>query len=184
MKRALLIIDYTYDFVADDGKLTCGKPGQEIDDAIVNLIMEFEDTKEPIFVLRDLHYESDKAHPESKLFPPHNQFGSPGRELYGNTAKALEELTREHPEQVTWMDKTRYSSFVRTSLTEKLDELGVDAVELAGVCTDICILHTAIGAYNLGYDVIVPQNAVASFSQEGHTFALNHFKSCLGAKLV
>ncbi|MED1372847.1 isochorismatase, partial [Bacillus paranthracis] len=28
MKRALINIDYTYDFVAEKGALTCGKPGQ------------------------------------------------------------------------------------------------------------------------------------------------------------
>ena len=31
MKRALINIDYTYDFVAEKGALTCGKPGQEIE---------------------------------------------------------------------------------------------------------------------------------------------------------
>ncbi|MEY9977659.1 hypothetical protein [Lysinibacillus sp. RC79] len=30
MKKALLVIDYTYDFVASDGKLTCGEPGQAL----------------------------------------------------------------------------------------------------------------------------------------------------------
>lgn len=25
--RALLVVDYSYDFIADDGLLTCGKPG-------------------------------------------------------------------------------------------------------------------------------------------------------------
>ena len=36
MKRALINIDYTVDFVADEGALTCGKPGQEIEAAISN----------------------------------------------------------------------------------------------------------------------------------------------------
>ena len=35
--EALLIIDYTNDFVDDKGALTCGKPAQELDDAITNL---------------------------------------------------------------------------------------------------------------------------------------------------
>ena len=34
MQKALISIDYTYDFVADDGKLTAGKPAQAISDAI------------------------------------------------------------------------------------------------------------------------------------------------------
>ncbi len=31
MKRALINIDYTYDFVAEAGALTCGRPGQVIE---------------------------------------------------------------------------------------------------------------------------------------------------------
>ncbi len=34
--RALLVVlYYSYDFIADDGLLTCGKPGQNIEDFIV-----------------------------------------------------------------------------------------------------------------------------------------------------
>lgn len=32
-KRALIKVDYTIDFVADEGKLTCGKTGQAMEDA-------------------------------------------------------------------------------------------------------------------------------------------------------
>ena len=28
--KALIIVDYSFDFIDDSGKLTCGKPGQEI----------------------------------------------------------------------------------------------------------------------------------------------------------
>lgn len=35
--EALLIIDYTNDFVDDKGALTYGKPAQELDDAILLL---------------------------------------------------------------------------------------------------------------------------------------------------
>src|SRR5690625_1656948 len=37
MKRALINVDYTYDFVAEDGKLTCGKPGQALEKKMVSL---------------------------------------------------------------------------------------------------------------------------------------------------
>ena len=29
--KALIIVDYSFDFIDDNGKLTCGKPGQEIE---------------------------------------------------------------------------------------------------------------------------------------------------------
>ncbi|MFZ3197572.1 MAG: isochorismatase, partial [Bacillus mycoides] len=41
MKRALINIDYTYDFVAEKGALTCGKPGQEIEKELVSVTKQF-----------------------------------------------------------------------------------------------------------------------------------------------
>lgn len=40
MTRALISIDYTKDFVADDGKLTAGKPAQVIEEAIARITKE------------------------------------------------------------------------------------------------------------------------------------------------
>ena len=47
-----------------------------------------------------------------------------------------------------------------------------------------CILHTAIDAYNLGYKIFVYENAVASFNDAGHHWALGHFKGSLGATIL
>ena len=41
MAKALLIIDYTYDSVADDGALTCGKPAQKLENSLVELADKF-----------------------------------------------------------------------------------------------------------------------------------------------
>ncbi len=181
--RALLVVDYTVDFVADDGKLTCGKPGQQIEQAICEEIAASIARNEPVFVLNDLHYEGDTTHPESKLFPPHNIAGTPGRELYGAVKTAVDAAEKAHPELIFRMDKTRYSAFVRTGLEEKLREKGVDTVIVTGVCTDICILHTAIGAYNCDFNAEIPTAAVASFNPQGHEFALAHMKNSLGATI-
>ena len=67
---------------------------------------------------------------------------------------------------------------------ERLEELCVDTVVVVGVCTHICILHTAIGAYNNGFEVIVPRDAVATFDPAYEEFALEHMKSILGAKIL
>ncbi len=55
---------------------------------------------------------------------------------------------------------------------------------LTGVCTDICVLHTAVDAYNLGYQLMIPEHAVASFDEQGHEWALRHFKQTLGATIL
>ena len=86
MTKALISIDYSYDFVADDGKLTAGKPAQAIEDRIAQVTQEAYDNGDYIFVAMDRHDEGDTFHPETKLFPPHNIAGTSGRELYGKLA--------------------------------------------------------------------------------------------------
>ena len=41
-------------------------------------------------------------------------------------------------------------------LDSLLRERHIDTVEIVGVCTDICVLHTAISAYNLGLSYYYP----------------------------
>ena len=85
--KALIIVDYSFDFIDDNGKLTCGKPGQEIETFITQRIKNYHDNQQEIFFLMDLHYENDQFHPESKLFPNHNIHQTPGRELYGEVGR-------------------------------------------------------------------------------------------------
>ena len=67
--EALLIIDYTNDFVDDKGALTCGKPAQELDDAITNLADEVLKEGKWVIFPTDKHFKDDPYHPETKLFP-------------------------------------------------------------------------------------------------------------------
>ncbi|MER1987284.1 MAG: isochorismatase family cysteine hydrolase [Solibacillus sp.] len=178
--KALVVIDYTVDFVADDGKLTCGAPGQAIEQTIAGLVKEFLTNKDTVIFANDLHYEGDTLHPESKLFPPHNIVGTPGRELYG----AVKDIYEENKSRCLSIDKTRYSAFAGTNLGILLKERQIDELYLVGVCTDICILHTAVDAYNTGFTIVVPKDGVASFNAAGHEWALGHFANSLGAKIV
>lgn len=180
-KRALINVDYTFDFVADEGALTCGKPGQEIEDHIVAVTKEFIEAGDYVVFAIDAHQEGDELHPESKLFPPHNIIGTAGRDLYGKLADVYEE--HKEKENVYYFDKTRYSAFAGTDLEIKLRERGIEEVHIVGVCTDICVLHTAVDAYNKGFKIVIHKDAVASFNAQGHEWALGHFKDTLGAEV-
>lgn len=180
MKKALVVIDYTYDFVADDGKLTCGKPGQAVEKKIVGLIEEYVSAGELVVFTNDIHFEGDPFHPETKLFPPHNIAGTPGRELYGSVKDTFE----KYADICLSLDKTRYSAFAGTNLHQLLQERGIQDIALVGVCTDICVLHTAMDAYNLGYRLSIYKEGVASFNEAGHEWALQHFAGTLGAQLI
>ncbi|MGG1678956.1 cysteine hydrolase family protein [Neobacillus sp. NRS-1170] len=177
--KALINIDYTYDFVADAGALTCGEPGQAIEERITRLTKEFIERGDYVVFAIDVHDQGDEFHPETRLFPPHNLRGTAGRDLFGELQEVYDQ--NKHRENVTYMDKTRYSAFAGTDLEIKVRERGITEVHLVGVCTDICILHTAVDAYNKGFKIVVYKDAVASFNPAGHEWALGHFEQSLGA---
>ncbi|PZD94799.1 isochorismatase [Paenibacillus sambharensis] len=176
--KALIVIDYTVDFVV--GKLPCGDPGIEIEPRIAELTTDFVRAGDYVVMAVDMHDEGDIYHPEQKLFPPHNIRGTEGRALYGK----LDEVYTQHEERIYWMDKTRYSAFCGTDLELQLRARGITELHLIGVCTDICVLHTAVDAYNKGFSITVHADAVASFNPLGHDWALGHFQNTLGARLM
>lgn len=182
MKKALINVDYTYDFVADDGKLTCGKPGQDIEQKMVEITEEFLTNGDFVAFGIDAHEEDDQFHPETALFPPHNIIGTPGMELYGKL-KAVYDKHRNDANLFYFL-KTRYSAFAGTNLELKLREREIEELHIIGVCTDICVLHTAVDAYNKGFKIVIHQAAVASFNQAGHEWALGHFANTLGAEVI
>ena len=180
--KALLSIDYTHDFIATDGALTTASAGQSIEEQIMQLTKAFIEQGDFVVFAIDAHQAEDHYHPENKLFPPHNLIGTKGQELYG-ALKQLYIQNQTNP-QIYWLNKRHYSAFSGTDLDIRLRERNITELHLTGVCTDICILHTAVDAYNLNYKIVVHQNAVASFDPVGHQWALNHFQHTLGATIV
>ena len=112
MKRALINVDYTYDFVAEDGKLTCGVPGQAIEEKIVAMTKEFIEAGDFVTFGIDAHKKGMSLHPETKLFPPHNIVGTSEWNLYGG----LKELYEKHK------DKTKMYFILKKHVTVLLLE--------------------------------------------------------------
>ena len=58
---------------------------------------------------------------------------------------------------------------------------------MAGVCTDICVLHTVYDLRVRGYEVVVRSDLVETYDASGHDaeefnrFALAHIRDVLGA---
>ncbi len=179
-KKGFILIDYTNDFVATEGKLTVGEPGQYLETAICERLIETLESGGMVFVVNDIHQVNDLNHPEHQLFPPHNIEGTTGRTLYGKINSLVEEKEKQFPGKVIRLDKRRYSAFFSTPLEMILRQENISEIELAGVCTDICVLHTAIDAYNMGFKTTIDETMVASFNQSAHEMALEHVRSVLG----
>ena len=182
MKKALISIDYTNDFVATDGKLTTGAAGQAIEQKLVEFTKDFIEAGNYTVFAIDAYDPNDAYHPENKLFLPHNVIGTTGRNLYGSLNSLYEK--NKDAATVYWIDKRHYSAFSGTDLDIRLREREITDLYLTGVCTDICVLHTAVDAYNLGYQLHIVKDAVASFDEVGHNWALTHFQNTLGAELL
>ena len=180
--RGLIIVDYSNDFVSSEGALTAGEPAQALDTYIADLAEDFIKQGDFVAFINDLHVIDDTYHPESKAFPPHNIQGTWGRELYGEVGRVYQE-NKNRP-NVFWSDKRRYSAFAGTELDIRLRERNITEIWLVGVVTDICILHTSVDAYNLGYNVTIPEAGVTSFNQVGHKWALDHFEQTLQFNVI
>ena len=176
MKNALLIIDMSNDFVHENGGLTAGEAAQTIVPFIQEKAEEFLKNGDEIYICMDAHQENDD---HFKLWPVHNVVGTWGQQLYGSLHDWY--LAHKHSPQVHWLPKTEYDAFHQTNLAKMLKQKEVQHLYLTGVCTDICVLHTAVDAYNLNYQIYIPKNCVASFNQAGHDWALTHFENSLGA---
>ncbi|OCG71776.1 cysteine hydrolase family protein, partial [Gilliamella sp. Fer4-1] len=159
--KALISIDYTNDFIADDGALTTGSVGQQIEPEILNITESFIKNNQFVVFAIDAHEPSDTYHPENSLFPPHNIVGTVGQQLFGNLQQIYQK--QRNSANIYWINKRHYSAFCGTDLDLRLRERHITEIHLIGVCTDICILHTAVDAYNLGYKIVIHKNAVASF---------------------
>ncbi len=184
MAKALLIVDYNNDFVADQGVLTSGAAGQAADPLIRDLISQTLAAGDYVFVCNDEHDPADTFHPENSLFPAHSQKGAWGAELYGQTGQLCRKLLAEGHPRVCYLPKYRFSAFRDTPLETMLRARNIDSLALAGVCTDICVLHTAIDAAYAGFAVTVHQAACATPIPLGQEWALNHLQAALGATLV
>lgn len=131
-----------------------------------------------LIFLVDTHTPGD---PEFAMFPSHNVEGSGEDEVIPEFAGFAD--------RGTVVRKRTYSGFHETELGEVLGRLAPDVVEVAGVCTDICVLHTVAGLRLRGYDVVVRQDLVETYDGPEHDaaeinrFALAHMRDILGARI-
>lgn len=171
-KEALLIVDMSNDFVADNGTLTVGKPAQEIVSYIKELATSFLAEGNVVVVSMDAHEHNDS---HFKLWPPHNIDGTVGQELYGELNDWFQE--NKNDENVFYSPKTNYNAFFKTDLAETLRNTGVEKVHVVGVTTDICVFLTVAGADAEGFETVIHRRGVATFTTLGETM-IDHMQRC------
>jgi nicotinamidase/pyrazinamidase len=171
MANAVLVVDMLKGFCEEGYPLYCGQSAEKIIPAVKRLIEEELEKGSKIFFIADSHQTDDL---EFKMFPPHCIKGT-------EESKVIDELA-SYPGEI--IEKSRYSAFYNTRLSEKLEALTPEKIIVCGVCTDICVMHTVADARNRDYEVEVPANAVASFDNDVHDWALRHMEEVLGATIT
>ncbi len=169
---ALIVVDMLRDFIDPRGVLTCGEAGRAIVPAVEREIQRALAEGRDVYFVCDRHLEDDA---EFRQFPRHAVEGTWG-------AQIIDELTV--PAGARIVPKRRYSGFYASGLDLLLRERGTRALTVVGVCTQICVLYTTADARERGYGVTVNRNAVASFDEAAHRWALHELESTLGATLV
>lgn len=77
--------------------------------------------------------------------------------------------------------KCRYSAFSSPGLPERLRELGVTSLVLAGVKTNLCVESTMRAAFDLGYSCVVAADACAAATEESHLASLKSMAHGFGS---
>lgn len=134
MNRYLFVIDYQNDFV--DGAL--GFPGAEkLDGKIAAKIRQYG--KGNVLFTRDTHFENYLQTREGRNLPVvHCVRGTPGWEVYGETAKALTEV------EAKAIDKLVFGMDVTDPATAAVLPESADEIELVGLVSNICVVSNAV----------------------------------------
>jgi len=167
MRPAVIVIDMLEDFVT--GALA--NPRCElIIPPLAELLDGARERGWPVCYGNDAHLPGD---PEEKVWGRHALVGTPGAQVIDALAPQAGDV--EFP-------KRYYSSFYETGLGGFLRQHEVDTVILTGQHTHICVRHAAADALNLGLDIIVPTDAVDSFTEEDHQHGLEYLRMVYAAQ--
>ena len=176
--QALIIVDMSNDFVADNGSLTAGKRAQEVVPYIIEQANKFLENDQIVVIAMDAHQENDE---HFELWPAHNVVGTKGQDLYGDLLIWFKE--NESNPHVIYQPKTNYNAFFKTDLADKLKAVGIEKVHVVGVCTDICDFLTVAGADAEGFKTAIHKRGVATFTDLGDTF-INHMQTCFFTEII
>ena len=133
MNRYLFVIDYQNDFV--DGAL--GFPGAEkLDAGIAAKVRAYGEGH--VLFTRDTHFDNYLDTREGRLLPiVHCIKGTPGWELYGETAAACAEVNAPA------IDKLVFGMDVTDPATAAVLPAQADEIELVGLVSNICVISNA-----------------------------------------
>jgi nicotinamidase-related amidase len=98
--------------------------------------------------------------------------GAPHLFPRGSYEHDIVDLLRPRPDELV-IDKNSTSPFHSTGIDQILRNLGVETLVVTGMATEMCVESTCRDASDRGYNVIVVEDAVATFLPEHHRASLS-----------
>ena len=164
-KKLLVVVDMQNDFI---GGALGTQEAQSILPAVRARISDARKEGEEVAFTRDTHGEDYLSTQEGKNLPvPHCIAGTAGHEIAAGLCLAGERV----------FDKPAFGSI---ELAAYVKERGFAAVELVGVCTDICVISNAllIKAFCPEAEVCVRAGCCAGVTPQSHQTALAAMRAC------
>lgn len=169
-RKAIIIVDMLNDFIT--GSLKCDR-AQRIIPPLQKLIKEAREKGVYVIYSNDAHLKGvDK---ELEFWGDHAIAGTEG-------AQVIKELEPAEGDYI--VPKRVYSGFFQTDMHLLLQDLNVGTVILAGMHAHMCVRHTAADAYQWGYDIVVPTDAVDAFTEEDYQYGLKYLKEVYDAEIT
>lgn len=82
------------------------------------------------------------------------------------------------------IEKMRYDAFFNTTLDTVLRNYQIRKLILSGISTDICVLHTAAGAFFRNYEIYVCRECTESIDESTKEYAIKYMERVYGAKTI
>jgi nicotinamidase-related amidase len=154
-----------YDFVY--GKIRCDRAVPMIP-RCGELIDSARSSGVPVLYSNDSHTSKDF---EVERWGEHAMRGTRGARVIGELRPRKKDLQ---------IPKTTYSSFFNTRLERELkktnDGKGANTLIISGLHTDCCVRHTTADAFFRGYETIIAEDAVNSFTELQYRTGLQYLK--------
>jgi nicotinamidase-related amidase len=166
-KAAILVIDVQYDFIKEDGAVSC-VGGWGIVPRINQLTDAGRKAGIPIIFTQEFHRKNkvDFGRELDGAEPYHCLEGTEGVEL-------VKELVIDSDDYI--IKKPRYNAFLKTDLELLLNGLGIlpgDTLIIVGDATNVCIHYTSAEAHQRDYRIRVVEEGCAGTSTEEHEASL------------
>lgn len=166
-KTAVIVVDLVNDFVSGAFGSDSAK---SVSVRIGDFMKSLPDGVDRVFTL-DTHIRDD---PEFRVWGEHCLMGTWGSKQVDNLADiGGYRITKRH-----------FDAFYDTDLDGYLRAKSIGTLYILGISTDICVLHTAAGAFFRYYNISVISDLCAAISPERHLEALSFMERNYGCRIL